>query len=142
ARVLHVPLGELGHERRDVVPADALEDVRADLAGGDIRLQVAGGGAAAGELVPLGLREGGRDDLLVEVLQRRRVGDAGGAGRLGRRGRARGTPSRRGGTAAARRGEARYACERGDTHASSGRMIGHSADNSHRYLRRAISTFL
>ena len=82
ARVLDVPLGELRLERRDVVTADALEDVRAELPGGDIRRELAGRRAVAGVLVARRLRERGRGDLLVQELQRGRVRDIGRALRL------------------------------------------------------------
>ena len=70
AGVLHVPVRELWLEGRDVIAADALEYVRADLAGGDVALEVARSTAPAREGIAVGLREGRANDLLVEVLER------------------------------------------------------------------------
>ncbi len=81
--VLHVSVRELGLERGDVVSTDALEDVRGDLAGGDVSLQVTGGAGPAGERVAVGLGESRAYDLLVEVLERRCVGDIYGPRRFG-----------------------------------------------------------
>ena len=108
AGVLDVPRGEMGLERGDVVSADALEDVRVDLAGGNVGLQVAGRRAEAREAVAGGRRESGAGDLLVQVLERGRIGDVGRARRLAagcgcaRRARTRGRAGR---TAAASRGQ-------------------------------------
>ena len=110
ARVLDVPAGELGLERGDVVAADALEDVRVDLAGCDVRLQVTGGRAETRVTVASGRRESGPGDLFVQIFERGRISDIGRARRLaagrrsGRRARAR---SRTGRTAAASRGQRR-----------------------------------
>src|SRR5579875_1228052 len=141
ARVLDVPLGECGLQWGDVVTADALEDVRADLPRGDLGLQRAGRLAPAGELVALGRGEGGRDDLLVEVLEGRRVRDVDRPRRLGAAGRARARGAARGGrrTAACRQSgaETRYSRQRREACAGFPLMIRHLPDNSQCCLRGA-----
>src|SRR5262249_18282354 len=107
-RELDVPAGELRLQRLDALAADRLEDVRGDLLRVDLLGQPVRRARRAGELLAGGLRERRADDLLVQVRERGRVGDAHRPGRRAAAGagtRAAGARVRRGrGTAAAGRG--------------------------------------